>query len=575
MTKQIHLFRTALVAVLALALVACNKTNKAGRLIPQNASYVIHINSAQLSSKISWNELRDSEAAKEALADTTLPKYLSQVMKNPEESGIDLQKDMVGFVVVDSEGGYAGFTGGIKNADKFNTFNLDLTEGGFEREEKGIKYISKMPMIVGYDKERFVYLVNSPEMNENRRSGGKNGGASRDMQQAIADIFAMAEDKSLAKNSQFSTLVNDKADIHIWINGEALAKGSGALEELPLIDLEKFTKGNVTTASITFNNGNIGVQSRWYPSKELAAVLKKHAGKKVDATMLNNLPADGVGAVLALNFKPEAIREVLKLTGVEGLASGLLKRQTGISLEDFVKANKGDLLIAGSNLRKETKTLSFGSEPGQSVSYSTETMDFMLAASIDDKASFTKLIQAGQTKASDLGMRGSRDSGNVFAYSTNDKYFAIGNSKTAVDGYLAGGGKNSSLLPLIGGSPIGGYADIQTLLKGMGPDEKADSTDKRMHALSLQTWDNVILKGGDFEDGALLLDLQINMKDKTTNSLKQLNSYGQKMTALQAARRKAEMARFEQGDMQFTPPRIVEETVVPDVKTAPPPMPKK
>jgi hypothetical protein len=38
-------------------------------------------------------------------------------------------------------------------------------------------------------------------------------------------------------------------------------------------------------------------------------------------------------------------------------------------------------------------------------------------------------------------------------------------------------------------------------------------------------WDNLLSTGGDFKNGGITQHMEINLVDKTTNSLKQLNSY--------------------------------------------------
>lgn len=553
MIKQNNLFRVAAMAVLVLALFSCSKTNKEGRMIPLNASYVMHINAAQMSSKVSWDEMKNSEVYKEILSDTSIPKYLIEVMNNPENSGIDNKKDMVGFLVVDKKGSYSGFVGSIKDADKFNTFNKDLIKDGFEKQEDGITYISKKPMAVGYNKEKFVYVTATPAMEGfGRRYDDKDAGSSLDLKQTIANLFKISEDQSLAKNEKFSALMKDNADVHIWFNSEAMTEGLG--DVMPFVDLSKFTKGNITTASITFNNGNIAVKSKWYASKELSAIFKKYKGDNIDESMVNKLPATGVNALLAMNFKPEGIKEILKLTGMEGLLSGMLKRETRFSLDDFIKANKGDLMVAMSNLHSKKESFSYGAGPdAKTITYNSPEMDYLFVASINDKESFNKIIQAGQEKMKTDMMDDMPDSvkAKLPIYTTNDKYFAIG-TKPSVDGFMGGSNKNTDLAKLMGGSPIGGYADLQSLMQGFQLDEKSDSAEKVMYDLSLQMWDNAILKGGDFEDGALVLDFTINLKDKNTNSLKQLTNYLQKLAALQRQKEKKEDA--EVMDTMVAPP---------------------
>jgi hypothetical protein len=38
-------------------------------------------------------------------------------------------------------------------------------------------------------------------------------------------------------------------------------------------------------------------------------------------------------------------------------------------------------------------------------------------------------------------------------------------------------------------------------------------------------WDNILISGGQFKNGSLQQHVEINLMDKNSNSLKQLNSY--------------------------------------------------
>jgi hypothetical protein len=50
--------------------------------------------------------------------------------------------------------------------------------------------------------------------------------------------------------------------------------------------------------------------------------------------------------------------------------------------------------------------------------------------------------------------------------------------------------------------------------------------------ISLNMWQDILAKGGDFKDKASEFEFEINLVDKNTNSLKQLNQYMDKMAAL-------------------------------------------
>ena len=56
-------------------------------------------------------------------------------------------------------------------------------------------------------------------------------------------------------------------------------------------------EGNISAATISFDNGKITAKGRSYYNKELAAVYKKYSMKNIDEDMLKSIPAGDVAAV--------------------------------------------------------------------------------------------------------------------------------------------------------------------------------------------------------------------------------------------------------------------------------------
>lgn len=98
--------------------------------------------------------------------------------------------------------------------------------------------------------------------------------------------------------------------------------------------------------------------------------------------MVKRLPSENIAGMLALNYKPQGIEELLKLIGVDGLAN-MSATKIGITLDDFVKANKGDLFLAATDV--------------QSDSFGRPNANFVFSVSIGDKKAFDKLVTAGKT----------------------------------------------------------------------------------------------------------------------------------------------------------------------------------
>ena len=134
-------------------------------------------------------------------------------------------------------------------------------------------------------------------------------------------------------------------DLHFWMNTEALYGQMPEMAGLAMLNLEKIYKSSVTAGTVKFEKGQMLVDTKSYAGKEMTELWKKYSGKSVNEAMLKNIPGKDIAVLFAMNFKPEGIREFLKLLGMEGfenMGAGML----GFSVDDFVKANKGDLLFS-------------------------------------------------------------------------------------------------------------------------------------------------------------------------------------------------------------------------------------
>lgn len=554
--KQYKLLSFLFLGAMIVLFASCSNTNKEGRYIPKEAAVVLLMNGESLSSKLPWSEIKENPLFKEAYADTTMPAALKSMMDDPENAGIDPKSDIIFFMVKDSLGGYFAVEGNVKDMEKFKAFNLLVSENGTESEQDDVQYISKNPVCVGYTKDKFIYLINAPQMNQRddlskrmmRDSIDIPAMATRDIGATCKSIFALAESNSLAKSDKFTSLMKDKGDIQFWLNFEEVSEYMPSNTPIAMLNMDKFTKGNVTTGIINFENGKMEVKMKSYASNELMKIFKNYGGGKINEDMIKRLPSKNVIGMMALNFKPEGVRELIKLTGFDGFVN-IGMQKFGFTLDDFVKANKGDVVVAFSDLAIKTDTTTFNFQD-QDPNFSMKklpTGNFIFAASVGDKDAFNKLINAGKN----LGQGKINDSIYPIAYNTDGKYFAISNKKENVDQYLGSSNTDFDFLSKITGEPFGGYLNIQALMKSMSGEimKSTDSVAKVAYDASLAMWDNITWKGGEYDDGGIKQTVEINLMDKSTNSLKQLNMYAAKMALIakqQQDKRKAEMQHWDE-----------------------------
>lgn len=518
-----------IVAALVIFSSCSKKSNKEGRYIPKNASVAFLLNGESLSSKLPWEEIKQNEIFKELYADTSMQAYMKTALENPENTGIDTKKNLLFFVQKDSLGGYVAFEGTIKDAAKFKEFNSKAAKDAAETEKDGIHYISTKRITSSWDKEKFVVVIDAPEMDQSSKYRNFDDTSftptpavsKRNLTETAGAIYALSEDNSLAKDEKFTDLVGTKGDIHFWVNIASLTGGSREMAALSMMNVGKLYEGSVMTGVANFDNGKINVDIKSYSGKELSDLYKKYSGTKLDMDMIKRIPSKDVAGLFALSFKPEGLKELIKLTGMEGFIN-IAVTQLGFTFDDFIKANKGDILVSVSDIKKDSS-----GKPG---------MNAIFAASIGDKVAFEKLVAAGNKMAK---QRFGDGSDAFVSYSMSDKFFALGTDKPSVNKFLSSANNsNPGFLDKISGASSVFYLNLPVLMTSMSSELSRDSLDNLAFQASIKTWESVIVTGEGFKDGATNMHAEINLVDKNTNSLKQLNKYIETMGQIQQEKKK-------------------------------------
>ncbi len=549
----------ALAALMAVILFAsCSKkTNKEGRYIPATAGVVMHINGESLNAKLSWDEIKQNELFKKMIADTSVSSFAKSLLENPENSGVNIKADLIVFVVKDSLGGYSAIEGSVKDEAKFKAMLANVLKAGKETSKDGFTYFADEKTSIAYNKEKFIVVYNTPEVSEMDKAikspmdmvdtsstvvtEVKNV---RDMNAINTAILSLKEDASLAKDEKFSGLMKEKGDAHFWFNAQYFSPTAALAGIGAMANLSKLYEGAITTGTVNFENGKINLDAKSYGGKEITELYKKYSGSAFDKSMVKNIPSQNVAGLFAFNFKPEGVKEFLKLLNMDGLVN-LGAAQAGFNLDDFVKANKGDILIAVTDVKRD--------------SLAGEGANFIFAASINDKPSFNKIIDAGKKFGGSM-----MGADNKYSYNVNDKYFVFTNNKATTDTYLAGTANSSfSFMDKIAGGPFGGYVNFQYIFNNMKPKATADSLDVATYNASVKMWDNLLISGGDFKDGGLTQHWEVNLLDKNSNSLKQLNTYLGTIASIQEKKKAKNNADW-----------MVEDVMAPAADTAIPVMPE-
>lgn len=513
---------------------ACNKGGKTGLLVPKDAGLVLHIDLSSLSSKLSWEEIQQTawfaEASKKA--DDSLAKKL---LADPAASGVDTDGSLVIFMTRTGNSGYVAVEGKLKDVEKFKNSILEGNRGKASITKDGDLNFAKIEdsddATLYFNDKIFVFIADASDTkkvagNQSFPQPGESKKYTLDSLKYFAkNTFSLKGKYLLDSDERFADMISDKADAHYWVNAGGLYGGllSGPLAMMKIGDV---LQGNISTGKANFENGKIVFDGKTFYNEKLADLFKKYAGKEVSNELLGKLPDQNVLAAFAMNYNPDGIKEFLKLLGVDGMANAAMA-QFGYSVDEFIKANAGDLAFALTDFSIHKKPTTLTLENGEVIKYDDEKPDmkFVFGISVNDKAAFQKLVDLVGRNLKDK-MPGTDSSTNHLKNKLQDKWFAFGTSDAEVDAFL-NGNKKPAYADIFKGHNGGGFVDLQKFIIQAAASNK-DTASKKAFDISAAFWKN-INAFWDVKSGNATTHFEINLQDGSSNSLKQLNKYFDQM----------------------------------------------
>ncbi len=533
-------FPLLLIVICALSIVSCKETNKTGAMIPNDAGMVLHLNANSFNSKLSWDEVKQTNWFREMYDDAS-DSLAKKLLDDPANSGMDIKGDFVFFLKNHGNSGYMVFQGFVKDAARFEAFNKKISKDAATTKDGEYNHIQLAGgTVVTWNKERFVYLIDAPQMNM-AKNFSLEGGSYTEPSTLGADtlmkigksLFNLKSSTSLGGNEKFGDMIKEEGDLHMWVNSEHLYEGIGA-GMLSMMKVNTLFQGNVSATTINFDNGKITMKSKGYYNKELSRLFDKYPAKEISADLVNRIPSQNVLAAFVMNYPPEGLKEFMKVIGVDGMVNGFLGK-ANYSIEEFIKANKGDIVIAVTDLAVADRIDTINIPGGEPMTHSSSRPDakVLFATSINDRAAFEKLIGTIKAQGGEEFSQGIPD----ITYNLNNDWFAVSNSKDYVTKFLAGGNNKHAFADKIGGYPFGGYIDIQKILQSTKSVMK-DTSEMETFNASVQMWQDIVITGGEYKNDALSAQFEVNLVNKNVNSLKQLSGYFDQLSKTMKSRKR-------------------------------------
>lgn len=506
-----------------LLLASCKGKNKTGLYIPKDAAVAFHISPKSLSSKLSWEDIKKTTWFKDAYAESH-DSLAQKILNDPEASGLDMNSDLGFFLKKRGKGGFGMFEGSVKDEAAFAALVKKMDAAAKVEKDGDWNVIKNGGNVLLWNSSKFATVSDMPMDAFNPMDRGERTRFSADSLKIFGKQIMAGEGESLFDDDRFASVMKEDGDMHFWMNTSEFYSGMSPM--LSMMKAGSLLEGNATGGTISFEDGKIATRMKSFYGKEMQKLMEKWNFKKLDAAVLNRIPSDNVIGVFALNMDPAGLKEVLKATGMDGMANMFLSKQ-GLSLDELVGATKGQFVMALSDLQMKDTTITYG-EGSQAASFTSSRpdMSFLFATDVAQKATFDKLMTLAKTETPEL----------PFNYQLDNNWFVAGNKPTAVAAFAAGNTTKHAFTDKLSGTYCGFYLDLQRLLK---TNFTKDPFGKTMLDESAAIWKDVLMVAHDYKDGVSTADMTINLVDGKTNALKQINQYIEKMNAAKKANRVA------------------------------------
>ncbi|MGN6291854.1 MAG: DUF4836 family protein [Chitinophagaceae bacterium] len=516
----------AIAVTVTLFAVSCKKGGKTGLLVPKEAAVVFYFNSGSLSSKLSWEEIKKSQWFQEASREAS-DSFARKMLQDPSLSGVNTEKGFCFFLAGRGRGGYASFQGDIKDQAAFEEMVKHSEKGSATPEKSGDLTILRMrDAVLTWNKSKFVFVADAPF----NTTGMETRRFPEDSLVAFAqNIYKLKGKDLLDSDSKFADLIQSKGDMHLWLSVGNLYSNM-PMGIMDMMKLNVLMEGNVSTGTLSFDDGKITLNGKQYYGKELTKLINKYSSKGASSELTSRLPNGDVLAAGVYSYPIGAITEMIKLIGADGLANAFLG-QKGLSLDDIGKAFKGDLAFAVTDITSRVDTVKYEYE-GKTSSYTTNKSEpqYVFGMAIDDQKSFDKIYNVF---SEDLNKMPS----GMADIKTEKGWLTVSSTPALTSGFLAGNNK-PAYADKISGHTFGMFFNLQKLMT-LIDSEMRDSASSKVLQLSKETWQDVTMYA-DYKGGTGSYQFDVNLIDKGTNSLKQLNQYADKIVTL----RNAERARY-------------------------------
>lgn len=546
--------------IAVLLLTACSKTPEQGKHIPKSAALVLGINSKQIQEKLVTEGLSVDKLF-EALQQKDTSNEMTKALKEAENSGVDLQGNVyVAMVPGDKGNGYVMAVAKLKDEAKFEAFLKEKSKKEVQAG-KDFKFLEDDEAVIGFNKETIIGVFS---LNPGKLPYGEESDPFAAMGDTIAPapktpekannmevldgLFHLKADESVANIESFKEIQKEKGDVLFWMSSEQLyAFNPGTpsgMAALVTTNVKKLTAGAFQTAALHFENGKIKVNSTSYAGTEIKEIMKKYPMEKVNMSMLESYPSENVLGFMLINFDLRMLGDILKLVGMDGFANMGLA-EAGITLDDLLKAFKGEIALIGSDFTVESVPSAWDS------TYKTTkpSAKWVFNMKVGDKAAFEKIMSSPRiapmfTKQGNEYVPAQNLGGEMAVSITNERIL-LSSDAALMQAYTEGKSKvklDEGVESKAKGNVMSMYLSVEKLLNNV-PAEEMKMPDSVANDIKGLLKDFTV-STEPFNGKSQKSVMELNFKNEGQNTLVQLANFTQKMYGYYVSKKKEDEAAW-------------------------------
>ncbi len=276
-------------------------------MIPADASVVASINLKSLASKAGLND-KENETAKQKVLEALKSgmnaatfQQLEKVMKNPSESGIDIESPF--YVFSSSSFPYPAIVGKVSNEDNLHTSLDVMTKEQICQpvsEADGYSFTTMNGILLAFNNSTvMIVTVNGTSQTEKAKKG-------------ITDLMKQTADNSIVKCGAFQKMEQQKSDVNFFASMKTIPATYRSQASMGL-PAEVKPEDITLVGGLNFEKGKIALKSENYTENDaVKALLKKQMESfgKTNGTFAKYFPASTL-MFLNIGVKGEGLYNLL------------------------------------------------------------------------------------------------------------------------------------------------------------------------------------------------------------------------------------------------------------------------